>query len=324
MRNLILLAAAMLAAAAGAAQAADASRYPTRPIRFVVPFPAAGSYDAVARLLATKLSERLGQQVVADNRPGAGGLIGTDTIAKAAPDGYTIGMFGNPQTILVNFNPNVPFDAVRDFTPIASIASLSSVVVVHPSVQAQSLKELIELAKTKPGTINYGSGGFGATSHLAGELLKDAAGIDITHVPYAGAARGVLDLLGGRIQLMVSNMVIALPHVRTGKLRPLAVASRARSPYLPDLPTAEEAGVRGFEFSQWYGIVAPKPLPAPIAKRLESEIIAIARTPEFKEGLANQGAEPFVQDAAELARYIRDDVQKYRKIAARIGTKPAN
>lgn len=300
-----------------AAQASNA--YPNRPIRFIVPYPPGGSYDVIARLVGVHLSERLGQQVVVDNRPGAGGVIGTELISKTTPDGYTIGMFGNPQTIAVNVNPNVTFNIPRDFVQLSTVAILSNVVTVHPSVPAKSMSELIELAKSKPGALNYGSGGFGATSHLAGELLKSAAGIELTHVPYNGAARALIDLVGGRIQVMVMNMVVTLPNVRSGKLRALAIASHNRSFYLPDVPSAKEVGLDKLEFSQWYGVVTSAGLPASVSLLLSNEISTYASSDRFKELLKSQGAETFVLTGQPLREFVKDDLEKYKLIVKRAG-----
>lgn len=314
-----LLVALWISIVASSGYAADAGTYPNRPIRFVVPFPAGGSYDVIARLLANGLSDRLGQQVVVDNRPGAGGLIGTDLLINSPSDGYTIGMFGNPQTIAATLNPNFKWNLGNAITPIATLASLSNVVVVNPSVPAKSIKELIQLAKDKPGTLNYASGGVGATSHLAGELLKHTAGIDLVHVPYKGAAAALTDLLSGRVQVMVLNMVVAMPNVQSGKVRALAVSSSSRSPFLPDVPSATEAGVPGFEFSQWYSVVGPSGLPANVASTLYREIDATRRSKQFSDGLVKQGAEPFLADQQSFAAYITADVSKYRRLVKESG-----
>lgn len=298
-----------------AAQAAERTgAYPQRPVRFIVPFVAGGSYDIIARLVGKGLFEALGQQFVVDNRPGAGGLIGTELVAKAAPDGYTMGMFGNPQTILVNVNPRATFDVEKDFTPISALAVLSNVLVIHPSVPAKSLKEFIALAKARPRQLNYGSGGVGGTSHLAGELFKSTAGVDIVHVPYKGAGVAITELLSGQLQFMAVNMVVALPHVKSGKLRALAVASAKRSPFMPDVPAADEAGLPGYEFNQWYGVVGPARLAKDIVGRLHREIDRIVRSPDFRENLSRQGAEPLMLDAGAFASFIKADLAKYAKI----------
>ena len=304
----------MSALTLGSAAAADVAAYPTRPIRFVVPFPGGGSYDVVARLLGSGLAERLGQQIVVDNRPGAGGLIGTEVFINAPSDGYTIGMFGNPQTIAATLNPHFKWNLSSDITPIATLASLTNVVVINPTVPAKSMKQLIQLAKEKPGSLNYASGGIGATSHLAGELLKHKAGIDLVHVPYKGAATALTDLMSGRVQLMVLNMVVAMPQIRSGKLRALAVASPQRSAFLPDVESATEAGLPGFEFNQWYSVVGPKGMPPSIVHTLYRHIDAVRRSKTFSDGLMKQGAEPFLADQKTFAAYIREDVDKYRRL----------
>ena len=304
----------MMALTLGSAAAADVAIYPSRPIRFVVPFPGGGSYDVVARLLGSGLAEQLGQQIVVDNRPGAGGLIGTEIFIDAPPDGYTIGMFGNPQTIAATLNPHFKWNLSSDVTPIATLASLTNVVVVNPMVPAKSMTQLIQLAKDKPGSLNYASGGIGATSHLAGELLKHKAGIDLVHVPYKGAATALADLLSGRVQLMVLNMVVAMPQVRSGKLRALAVASPQRSVFLPDVESATEAGLPGFAFNQWYSVVGPKGMSSSIIGTLYQGIDAVRRSKPFAEGLMKQGAEPFLADQKTFAAYIKQDVDKYRRL----------
>lgn len=288
--------------------------YPQRPIRFIVPFVAGGSYDAVARLVSNGLSDNFKYQIVVDNRPGAGGLIGTKLFQNAQADGYTVGMFGNPQTISVNVNPNADYDVEKDFTPIAPLAILDNVFVVSNTVPVQSLKDFVSLAKTKPGQFNYGSGGVGATTHLAGELFKSRAGVNILHVPYKGAGIAVTELVSGRIQFMVVNMVLARSLIESGRVKGLAVASTKRSPFLPEIPSAVEAGLPGFEFNQWYSVVGPKNVPSRIVNRLHRDITKVVVSDVFKSALGRQGVEPMSFDLDTFARFIKEDVAKYRKI----------
>jgi len=288
--------------------------YPNKPIRFIVPFVAGGSYDAVARLVGKGLSDSFGYQIVVDNRPGAGGLIGTKLLQKALADGYTVGMFGNPQTISVNVNPNADYDAEKDFTPIAPLAILTNVLVVSGTVPAQSLKDFVSLARAKPGQFNYGSGGVGATTHLAGELFKSRAGVNIVHVPYKGSGVAVTELVSGRVQFMVLNIALARPLIESGRIKGLAVASAKRSPFLPEVPSADEAGLPGYEFSQWYGVVGPSNVPSRIVNRLHRDITKVVTSEVFKSALMRQGVEPMSFDLKTFARFIKEDVSKYRKI----------
>jgi tripartite-type tricarboxylate transporter receptor subunit TctC len=303
-----------------AAAAADA--YPARPVRFVVAFPPGGGTDIIARSIAQKLSRSLAQQVVVDNRPGAGGNIGTDIVAKSAPDGYTLLMgSAGPLAINASLFASMPFDPVRDFAPVTLAASTPNVLVVHPSLHASTVKELIALARAHPGEINFASSGHGTPAHLAGELFNSMAGVKMVHVPYKGAAPALADLLGGQVQLMFSTMPPALPHVKDGKLRALAVTSAKRSRAAPGLPTVDEAALPGFEANTWHGVVVPAGTPPDIVGRLNSDIVAILHQPDVVERLSAQGAEPVGSTPEEFAAYIRSETVKWAKVVRESGAK---
>ena len=319
-RAALSLAATLALLTPHAAAAADA--YPARPIRFVVAFPPGGGTDIIARSIAQKLSRRLAQQVVVDNRPGAGGNIGTDIVAKSAPDGYTMLMgSAGPLAINASLFASMPFDPVRDLAPVTLAASTPNVLVVHPSLRAATVKELIALARTRPGEINFASSGHGTPAHLAGELFNSMAGVKMVHVPYKGAAPALADLLGGQVQLMFSTMPPALPHVKDGKLRALAVTSLKRSRATPDLPTVDEAALPGFEANTWHGVVLPAGTPAIIITRLNREIVAILHLHEIVERLASQGAEPVGSTPEEFAAYIKSETVKWAKVVRVSGAK---
>ena len=251
-----------LALAAPGAIASAADQYPSRPIRFIVPFPPGGGNDIVGRIVATQLSERLGQQVVVDNRGGAGGTIGTDIVAKAPADGHTLLINNVSLAVNATLMPKLPYDTLRDLAPVGLVGRQPNVLVVHPELAARSVQELLALAKAKPGALNFGSGGTGTASHLATELLKLMTHVQLTHVPYKGLGPALTDLMGGRVEFIISTMASALPHVKAQRLRPLAVTTAGRSRFFPELPTMDEAGVKGYEFSTWYAIVAPSGTPA--------------------------------------------------------------
>ncbi len=319
-RAALWLAATLAALTPQAAAAADA--YPAKPIRFVVAFPPGGGTDIIARSIAQKLAERFAQQVVVDNRPGAGGNIGTDIVAKSAPDGYTILMgSAGPLAINASLFAEMPFDPIKDLAPVTLAASTPNVLVVHPSLPARTVKELIALARARPGEINFASSGHGTPAHLAGELFNSMAGVKLVHVPYKGAAPALADLLGGQVQLMFSTMPPALPHVKDGKLRALAVTSRKRSPAAPDLPTLDEAALAGFEANTWHGVVVPAGTPVPIIARLNREIVAILHLPEVVERLSGQGAEAVGSTPAEFAAYIGSESVKWAKVVRESGAK---
>ena len=319
-RAALWLAAALAVLTPHAAAAADA--YPAKPIRFVVAFPPGGGTDIIARSIAHKLAERFAQQVVVDNRPGAGGNIGTDIVAKSAPDGYTILMgSAGPLAINASLFAKMPFDPIKDLAPVTLAASTPNVLVVHPSLPARTVKELIALARARPGEINFASSGHGTPAHLAGELFNSMAGVKLVHIPYKGAAPALADLLGGQVQIMFSTMPPALPHVKDGKLRALAVTSLKRSPATPELPTMDETALPGFEAITWHGVVVPAGTPAAIIARLNREIVAILHLPDVVERLSNQGAEALGSTPEEFASYIRSESIKWAKVVRESGAK---
>jgi len=318
----IALFACALAASTLAYSVASAQTYPAKPIRLVVPFPAGGSLDVVARAIGQKLAEAWGQPVVVDNRPGAGGNIGADLVAKSAPDGYTI-LEGALSTHAVNVSlyGKMPYDPVRDFAPITLVAVTPNVLVVNPSVPANSVKELIAYAKANPGKLSFGSGSNGSAGHLAGELFKTEAGVDMVHVPYKGAAPAMQDLLAGQIQLMFDNLANSMQQVRAGKLRALAVTTAHRSTLVPDLPTLSEAGLPGFDISTWWGFLAPAGTPKEIIAKWNAEVARILATPEMKAFFAQQGAEPSPTSPEAFAAMIQREIPKYAKIVKESGAK---
>ena len=319
-RAALSLAATLAILAPHAARAADA--YPAKPVRFVVAFPPGGGTDIIARSIAQKLAERIAQQVVVDNRPGAGGNIGTDIVAKSAPDGYTLLMgSAGPLAINASLFGKMPFDPIKDLAPVTLAASTPNVLVVHPSLRAATVKELIALAKARPGEINFASSGHGTPAHLAGELFNSMVGVKMVHVPYKGAAPALADLLGGQVQLMFSTMPPALPHVKDGKLRALAVTSAKRSPAAPDLPTLDEIALPGFEANTWHGVVVPAGTPRAIIARLNREIVAILHLPDVVERFSSQGAEALGSTPEEFAAYIRSETLKWAKVVRDSGAK---
>ena len=325
-RATMLAAAATLAAAAVPAIAAAAATvpdpWPAKPVRFVVPFPPGGPLDISARLIGARLAERLGQPVLVDNRPGAGGSLGAQLVARAAGDGYTL-LMGALSTHAVNpwLYPSIGYDPVRDFTPVTLVANVPNVLVVHPSVKADSVKALVALARARPGGLAYASGGSGSGGHLAGELLKSTAKIELVHVPYKGAAPALADLVGGQVPMMFDNLASALPQVRAGKVRALAVTTATRSTFLPELPTMQEAGVPGFDISTWFGVFAPAGLPAPILDRLHREIVDSLQVPDVRERLAGFGSEPVGNTPAQFAAFIRAEQPKYARIIRESGAR---
>lgn len=278
--------AAMLPWGAALAQAT----YPNKPIRFIVPFPPGGSSDVLSRILAQRLAESLGQPLAVENRPGAAANIGHEIAAKAAPDGYTLVM-SNSSTLTVNVHlyKRMGFDPVNDFAPISMVATAAQVLVVHPKVPVKTVAELIALAKAQPGKLNYGSGGVGITSHISAEMFKSATGVNIVHVPYKGTVQAVTDLVAGQVDMVFADMVPAMPQIRGGKLRPLAVTSEKRSPVLPDVPTMIEAGVPGYDSSVWWAILAPRGTPPDIIARINGDLAKIIRLPDVLEKYSNLG-----------------------------------
>jgi tripartite-type tricarboxylate transporter receptor subunit TctC len=301
---------------------AKAQEYPSKPIRLVVPFAAGGATDVLARLVGERLTASLGQQVVVDNRPGAGGNIGSDIVARAEPDGYTI-LMGAVGTHAINpsLYPKMPYDPVKDFAPVTLVASVPNVLVVNPEVPAKSVQELIDLAKAKPGELNFASSGNGTSIHLSGELFKAMTGTDIVHVPYKGSGPAVTDLLGGQVQMMFDNMPSSLPHVKAGKLRALGVTSAKRSPALPEVPTIAEAGVPGYDATSWFGILAPAGTPEPVVTRLQGAIVQALGEPEMRQRMADLGAEPVGDTPAEFGQFIAAEIAKWAKVVNDAGVK---
>lgn len=297
-----------------------ADKWPTRPVRMVVPFVAGGGVDSVARVTAHALGGALGQQVIVDNRPGGRGLIGVETVAKAAPDGYTLLVVSESLTLMPFVERNLPFDVRRSFAPVSLLATQPLVLAVHPSVPAQSLKEFIALAKAKPGTISYGSGGFG--QHLTGEVLKKTAGFDMTHIPYKGGAQAVIDPVGGQVQAAVLGSFPLLPFVRTGKVRILAVTSKSRSHLLPNVPTAVEAGVPGIDLYQWIFMLAPAKAPKETVSRLNAEVGKALAAPDIREKLSTTGFEAAPGTPQQLETTIREALERWGKMVPELNIKP--
>jgi tripartite-type tricarboxylate transporter receptor subunit TctC len=296
-------------------QPVAAATFPDHPVRIMVPFPAGGSNDVVARFLGMKLYEVWGQQVIIDNRPGAGGNIGAEMVARSAPDGYTL-LLTAPGPLAVNQSlyPHLPFDPMVDFAPVALVASVQIVLAVNPEVKATNVRELIALAKHSPGKINFGSSGYGSTNHLAGELFRKLAGIDIVHVPYRGAAPAMNDLVAGQIPMLFDNMPAIQPQALAGAIRPLAVAGASRSPLFPQLPTMVEAGVPGFEASSWFGLVAPAKISPDVMKTLTDAVMKVLRDPDLAKKLADVGAEPGSLSGGEFGAYLHSEADKWGKV----------
>ncbi|HEX3171714.1 MAG TPA: tripartite tricarboxylate transporter substrate binding protein [Burkholderiales bacterium] len=288
--------------------------YPAKQIRVIVPFPAGGPTDAIARAIGQKLSETWGQPVIVDNRPGAGGNIGTELAAKSPADGYTLFIGTVANAINQSLFAKLPFDFVRDFAPVTQNYVTGLILAVHPSLPAHSVKELIALAKAHPGQLSYSSSGVGGTPHLAGELFNSMAGVTMVHVPYKGSAPAMADLLGGHIQLTFDNMLTVLPQVKAGKLRGLAVTMTTRSPLTPELPTVADAGLKGFEVKSWNGVVVPTGTPKEIIARLNGEIVRILRQPDLREKFLVQGVELVPTTPEEFGAFIKQDIAKWAKV----------
>ncbi len=291
-----------------------AQGYPSKPIRLVVPFPPAGATDILSRELARHLSDRLKQPVVVENRPGAGGTIGSDLVAKSAPDGYTIQMAtSSTHSIGPNLNSKIPYNAATDFTPVAHVANSANVLVIAPNVKAANVTELIAVLKATPGGYNYGSSGNGTIVHLTGELFKSMTGTYIVHIPYRGTALVVPDMMTGQIHILFDNIASAMPHLKDGKLRALAVTSAQRSPLLPELPTVADS-VPGFESITWFGVFGPKAMPPEVVQRLNTEINAVLKSPEFRERLKTLGYDAAGGSSADFARVVADDSAKWARL----------
>ena len=296
--------------------------YPGKPIRMIVPFSPGGTSDTLARILGQKLTEAWGQPVVVDSRPGASGIIGTEATARAAPDGYTL-MHGNMSQFAINPNiyDKLSYVTLRDFVPLSLIATAPQLLVVNPALPAQSVRELIDLAKAKPGTLNFGSGGHGTLAYVGGEIFKSLTGANIVHVSYKGTVLALNDLLGGQIHILFSDMPIALPHVKSGKLRALAVTGPKRTPLVPEMPSLAEAGVPGFALVNWWGIFAPRDVPQDIVTKLNAELVRIHALPDVKERYAQLGVEATGSSVQEFSDYIRAEEAKFAKVLKTTGAK---
>jgi tripartite-type tricarboxylate transporter receptor subunit TctC len=305
----------LLSLVLGAAQAAlAADTWPTRPIRMIVAYPPGGGTDQVGRVMADQLTQHLGQNVILDNRGGATGNIGTELAARAVPDGYTL-LMGNvaPNAVNVSLFKKLGFDPVKDFSPISLVAVTPNILVAHPSLPVKTVKDLLTLAKAKPGTLNFPSAGVGSSSHLAGELLKSLAKIDMVHVPFKGGGPALVAMISGEVQIMFATMPAAMPHVKSGKARPIAVTTAKRSLAMPELPTIAEAGVAGYEAATWYGLLAPAKTPKPIVDRLHAETVKILAGP-VRQRLEAQGFEPVGGTPAEFSAYIKAEIVKWAKV----------
>jgi len=300
---------------------AHAQTYPARQVTIIVPFPAGGSADTMARLIGQYLSERLGQPFVVENKPGAGGNLGTDFVAKAAPDGYTFLLAPSSIAIAPSLYSRLPFDPNKDFAPVALIGSQPMIVVVYPGFPAKSIAELVALAKQKPGEISYASAGNGSTNHLAVELFKNMTGVEMLHVPYRGNPLAVVDVIAGRVPVFFDFVLTGLPHVREGKVRALATTGAHRSPVLPDVPTVAEAGVPGFEASTWFGLYAPAGTKPDVIAKLNREILAVLALPNVKERLSTLGVDVIAEGPDSLAALTKSDLAKWGPIIEKAGIK---
>jgi tripartite-type tricarboxylate transporter receptor subunit TctC len=314
-----LLAAWLVAAPAVFAQGADG--YPSKPVRFILPFPPGGGTDILGRLLAERLGAQLGQPVVIENRGGAGGNVGAEAAARSAPDGYTIVLVAPSLAISPSLYSKLAYDPVRDFAPVSLVATVPNVMITHPSVPAKTLSEFIALAKTKPGAMNFGSGGSGTSNHLAGELFNIVTGVRLVHVPYKGVNLAMNDVMSGEVHLVVIGIPAAAPHIRAGKLRALAVIDTKRAAALPEVPTVAEAGLSSFEVTTWYGVLAPAGTPRPIVARLNAEIVKVMQAPEMKERLAAMATEPVTSTPEAFAQLIREEIAKWGKVVRTAGLK---
>lgn len=303
----------------GAGTSSFAQSYPLRVVRMVSPFPAGGVNDTVGRIIAERLSKALGQQVIVENRPGAGGNIGTDFVAKAAPDGYTILSGGMGSLVMNPLIAKVPYDPIKDFAPVILVAESPNVLSVHPSLPVRSVKELIALAKARPGELNYGSGGTGSNPHLSGALFNQMAKVNIVHIPYRGSILATTDLIAGQVHMAFLPMPVSLSHIQNKKLRAVGVTGKRRSPFLKDVPTIDEQGLRGYEVSPWYGVLAPAGTSQAIVNQLNAAINKALQAAEIKEKLAAYGAEPVGGSPEDYAKTLREDLAKWREVISQAG-----
>jgi len=295
------------------ATSAYAQTYPAKPIRIISPYPPGGTTDVLARLIGPKITENWGQQVLVENRPGGNTVIGSDALVKSAPDGYTLICILSSHVIVPNLAPT-PYDVIKDFTAVASIGATQLVLVVHPSVPAKSTQELIALAKSRPGSLNYGSGGGGTVTHLAGEYFNMLAGVKIQHIPYKGSSQALTDLIGGQIHMYYSPPIVAIAHIKSGRMRALGLTGDKTIAALPGVPLIADAGVKGFELKIWYGLLGPAGLPKPIVDRLNAEVARILALPDIRDKLVSQGMDPFPSAPDQFAALIKSDFAKYQKI----------
>lgn len=296
-----------------AATAAAQPIYPAKPIRIISPYPAGGTTDILSRMVGPKLTESWGQPVIIDNRPGGNTVIGSEAMVKSPPDGYTLLSILTSHVIVPNLAPT-PYDVIKDFAAVATIANTQLVMVVHPSIPAKTLQEVIALAKTKPAHLNYGSGGSGTVTHLAGEYFNIQAGVKTQHIPYKGSAQALTDVMGGQIHMYFSPPIVAIPHIKSGRLKAIALTGDVRLAALPGVPTTSEAGLKGFVVNIWYGLLAPAATPAPIVGKLNAEIAKVLAMPDIRERLLTQGMDPFISSPEQFAALIKSDLAKYTKI----------
>jgi tripartite-type tricarboxylate transporter receptor subunit TctC len=317
-----ILIALTLGATLASAAVVHAQGYPARPIRWIVPVPAGATTDIVTRLVGQKMSESWGQQVIVDNRAGGAMIIGSDVVAKATPDGYTVGTLLTPHIVNPFVLKNLPYDTLRDFTPVTLMVMVPGVMTMFPGVPAANLKDVIALAKAKPGTLNYGSPGPLTSGHLSMEMLKLTAGISMTHIPYKGGAPAIADLIAGQIQFLISGPPGVLQHIKSGRLKAIATTAAKRSPGLPDTPTFAESGLPGFDTYEWYGVFAPGKLPKDVLAKLSQEIARIIKLPDMSEKLSVQGAIPVGNTSAEFAAFVKREMDTWGKVAQQVGLKP--
>jgi tripartite-type tricarboxylate transporter receptor subunit TctC len=315
-------AALVMVALASVTPVSAQSNYPQKPIRMIVPFPAGGGTDILARLIGQRMSEALGQQIIVDNRAGAGGTIGTDVAAKAPADGYTIVLVSGSHAINPGLYPKLPYDTVNDFAPVTQIATSPGILVVHPALPVKSVRDLIALARSKPGQLNYASAGNGTPPHLAGELFKTMARVDMVHVPYKGNVPAFADMLAGLVSLSFPSMPSAVPHVKSGRLRALGVTTAKRSLAAPDIPTIAESGLPGYESTSWYGILAPARTPPAAVTRLHEVIVSILASADMKDKFAAQGLDPVASAPREFETVIKSEITKWAKVVKASGARP--
>ena len=308
----------------GLAWPAAAQQYPSRPIRLIVPSTPGGSVDTLARTIGPRLTERWGQPVIVDNRAGAGGTIAGELVAKAPPDGYLL-MLGTISSLCTNVSlqKKLPYDPMRDFAPVTLVATQNLMLVVHPSVPAKTVKELVRFAKSQPGKLSFASAGNGTGSHLSGELFKQVAGVDILHIPYKGVVPAMMDVISGQVAINFPSILSALPHVRSGRARALAVTGAKRTRAAPEVPTMQEAGIKDYESMTWYGIVAPAGTPQDVVTKLSAEVAAILRQPETHERLSREGADPAGSTPQEFGRFMQSEIEKWRKVIRAAGIQPS-